>query len=87
MDDSLFIRRKNIVNEDDEVPKGVDKLRTTSDEPFSVKKDSIRLKFWLMPAVRVSSVSLVNPRNVDSYTVSYIKPSTKASKERIVAEV
>jgi hypothetical protein len=90
MDEPLFIPNKNIRDDDGEkIEDDVEMLRPGSSRPFSVNKRRNRIVFriWFMPAVRLSSIQLLNPRNVDSITVWYIKPSSKTSKERPVVEV
>ena len=87
MDEPQYIPNKNIRDENDKVPEDVGMLRPGSNKPFSVNRNKILLKVWLMPARRIASVRLIRPTNVDSITVWYIKPTSKTSRERPVAEV
>ena len=87
MDEPQYIPNKNIRDENDKVPDDVGMLRPDSNKPFSVNRNRILLKVWLMPARRLASVRLIRPDNVESITVWYIRPTSKTSRERPVAEV
>jgi hypothetical protein len=88
MDEPQFIPNNNIRDDkDDKVPKDVENLRPDSNKPFSVNVDKITLKIWFMPAVRLASIRLISPENVDSITVWYIKPTSRTSRESPVVQV
>ena len=87
MDEPQYIPNKNIRDENDKVPEDVGMLRPGSNRPFSVNRNTILLKVWLMPARRLASVRLIRPDNVEYITVWYIRPTSKTSRERPVAEV
>jgi hypothetical protein len=88
MDEPQFIPNNNIRDDkDDKVPKDVENLRPDSKKPFSVNVDKITLKIWFMPAVRLASIRLISPDNVDSITVWYIKPTSRTSRESPVVQV
>ena len=69
-----------IVDEDDEMPDNVGDLRPGRRRPFTVDQNRITLKFWFMPAVPVESVRLPTSENVDSFSVSYVRPSQPNSE-------
>jgi hypothetical protein len=87
MDDDQLIPNNNIVDENNDVPDDVEMLRPNSRRPFSVKRNKITLKFWLMPERRIASIKLINPVGVQSIAVWFIRPSLRASKERAVVKV
>lgn len=89
MNEPQLIPADNIRTDDNnETPNRVkNNLRPNSDTPFTVDAESITMKFWFMPAIPIESVQLVTFKNVESITVSYIKPESAVSKEVKVVTV
>jgi hypothetical protein len=87
MKDPQFIPAKNIRAENDKTPKDVDNLRPDSKTPFSVNGPKYLIKIWFMPEIPIESFKLINPKNVESMTVWYIKPSSRTSREVKVVTV
>lgn len=75
MDDPLFIPDKMIVDENDRPLANAGDLRPDSRRPFEVNRNRITIKFWFMPAVPIESIRLPTAENVDSFSVSYVRPN------------
>ena len=74
MDRPKSIPRENIRDNNDRIPEGADNLRPSSDTPFTVDRNTVTIRFLFNPAIPVESLDVIQPRNVESITVYYIRP-------------
>lgn len=87
MDDPLYMPRRNILVDDAEAPSDIDNLRPGSEEPFTVDRDIVMFTFWFMPAVPIESIRLTRSTNVESMSVSFIRPDSRSSRPVVVDDV
>lgn len=86
MDEPKFIPDNNIRDNKGRVPDNVQRLRPGSKNPFTVDKDTVTIRFLFNPAIPVESLELIQPKNVDSITVTYRTPR-KPNQDQPVVEV
>ena len=87
MDDPQLVPEENIRVDNEEAPSDISDIRPDSDSPFSVDEDKVTIIVWFMPAVPIKSVRLPTSRNVESFTVKYIRPSSSSSDSTLVEKV
>ncbi|XP_053374145.1 uncharacterized protein LOC128546814 [Mercenaria mercenaria] len=80
MDEPKFIPDRNIRDNDNRPIKDADNLRPRNNNPFTVDRNTVTIRFVFNPAIPVESLKMIRPNNVDSITVTYISPRNSRPK-------
>ena len=74
MDEPMFIPSDMIITDNDDANDDIDKIRPAKG-PLVVDVNKLVVRIWLHKPIRISSVELVTPKNVDYFEVTYIRPT------------
>jgi hypothetical protein len=74
MDEPKFVPDENIRDSNNRPIKDADNLRPRNNNPFTVDRNTVTIRFVFNPAIPAESLKLVRPNNVDSITVTFKRP-------------